>query len=54
MHKIYKDRGKYDLLFQLPQILYSTLISRFIDISIKTLASSQDIIIELKQEKRKN
>ena len=54
MHKIYQDRGKFDLLFQIPQILYSALISRFIDTLIKTLALSQDIIIELKQEKRKN
>ena len=54
MHKIYKDRGKFDLLFQIPQILYSTLISRFIDTLIKTLALSQDNIIELKKEKRKN
>ena len=54
MHKIYQDRGKFDLLFQIPQILYSTLISRFIDTLIKTLALSQDVIIELKQEKRKN
>ena len=53
MHKIYKDRGKFDLLFQIPQILYSTLISRFIDTLIKTLALSQDNIIELKQEKKK-
>ena len=26
MHKIYQDKGKYNLLFQIPQILYSTLI----------------------------
>ena len=31
MHKIYNDKGKYDLLFQIPQILYSTLISKLID-----------------------
>ena len=54
MHKIYQDRGKFDFLFQLPQILYSTLISRIIDTLIKTLALSQDSIIELKQEKKKN
>ena len=53
MHKIYKDRGKFDLLFQLPQILYSTLISKLIDTLIKTLALSQDIIVELKNEKEK-
>ena len=54
MHKIYKDRGKYDILFQIPQILYSTLISKLIDTLIKTLALSQDNIIELKREKRKD
>ena len=54
MHKIYKDKGKYDILFQIPQILYSTLISKLIDTLIKTLALSQDNIIELKREKRKD
>jgi len=54
MHKIYKDRGKYDLLFQIPQILYSTLISKLIDSLIKTLSLSQDTMVELKQEKKKN
>ena len=54
MHKIYQDRGKFDLLFQIPQILYSTLISKLIDSLIKYLALSQDNIIKLKQEKRKN
>ena len=51
MHKIYQDKGNFDLLYQIPQILYSTLISKFIDILIKNLALFQDNIIELKQEK---
>ena len=54
MHKIYQDKGKYNLLFQIPQILYSALISRFIDTLFKNLALYQDNIIELKQEMRKN
>ena len=54
MHKIYQDRGKFDLLFQIPQILYSTLISKLIDTLIKTLALSQDIMIEFKKEEKKN
>ena len=53
MHKIYQDKGNYDLLYQIPQILYSTLISRFINTLIKSLALPQDNIIELKQEKGK-
>ena len=54
MHKIYQDKGQFNLLYQIPQILYSTLISRFIDILIKNLSLYQDNIIELKQERRKN
>ena len=54
MHKIYQDKGEYDLLYQIPQILYSALISKLIDALIKNLALSQDNIVELKQEKEKN
>ena len=53
MHKIYKDKGKFDLLYQIPQILYSTIISRIIDTFIRALALSQDNIVELKQIKKK-
>ena len=54
MHKIYQDKGKYNILFQIPKILYSTLISVLISSLIKNLALSQDKIVELKQEKGKN
>jgi len=53
MNKIYTDKGKYNFLYQIPQILYSTMISKFIDIFIRILALSQDNIVELKQEKNK-
>ena len=53
MHKIYDDKGKFNFLFQIPQILYSTLISKFIDSLIKTLALSQDNIVTMKKEKDK-
>ena len=53
MHKIYKDKGKFDLLYQIPQIIYSTLITRIIDTFIRTFALSQDNIIELKKIKVK-
>ena len=49
MHKIYQDRGKFDLLYQIPQILYSTLISKVIDTFIRSFALSQNNIVELKQ-----
>jgi len=51
MHKIYDDKGKYNFLYQIPQILYSSIISRIIDSIIKILAISQDNIVEIKQEK---
>ena len=54
MHKIYEDKGKFNLLYQIPQILYSILISKFIDILIKNLALIQDKIVDIKQEKDKS
>ena len=50
MHKIYEDKGKFNFLYQIPQILYSILISRFFDTIIKNLALSQDNIVDVKQE----
>ena len=51
MHKIYKDNGIFDILFQIPQILYSTVISAIINIILKTLSLSEKNILEIKQEK---
>ena len=53
MHKIYQDKGKYNLLYQIPQILYSSLISRFIDILIRNFALSQDNIVQFKKGQMK-
>jgi len=53
MHKIYEDKGKFNFLYQIPQILYSTLISRIIDAIIRPLALSQDNISGFKQEQNK-
>ena len=49
IHKIYQDKGDFDFLYQLPQILNSTLISIFIDSFIRNFALSQDNIIDLKR-----
>ena len=51
MHKIYMDKGQFNFLYQIPQILYSTLISKFIDSLIKNFALPQENIVELKQER---
>ena len=51
IHKIYEDKGKFNLLYQIPQTLYSAIISRVIDFLIKYFALTQDILVDLKQEK---
>ena len=53
MHKIYEDKGKFNFLYQIPQILYSALISRFIDSIIRNFALSKDNVVEFKRKKGK-
>ena len=49
MHKIYKDKGIFNFIFQLPKIIYSTIISSIINILIKYLALSEKNILSLKK-----
>ena len=51
MHKIYIDSGSYNLLYQIPQIIYSSLISAILNIILKLLALSEKNILELKKIK---
>ena len=51
MNKIYEENGSYNFIFQIPQILYSTLICTAINIIVKTLSLSEKNIVELKREK---
>ena len=51
IHKIYEDKGKFNFLYQIPQILYSSIISGIIDSLIRNFSLTQDNIVELKQEK---
>ena len=48
MHKLYTDHGSFDFLYQLPQIIYSTIISYIIDFLINTLGLSEQIILKIK------
>ena len=50
MHKIYTDSGKFNLNYQLPQILYSYLISSGINFIIEFLSLSDETIISIKSE----
>jgi len=51
MHNIYVSEGKYNFLYQISQIVYSTLISSGINFIIRFLAISQKDILLLKISK---
>ena len=50
MHKIYEDKGIFNFIYLIPQILYSTIISSIINIIIKTLSLSESEIVKIKKE----
>ena len=50
MHKIYTDGGYYNLLYQIPQMIYSTLISSILNIILKILSLSEQNILSLKMK----
>ena len=49
MHKIYVDHGSYNLVYQLPQIIYSVIISAVLSIIIKVLGLTQSNILNFKK-----
>ena len=51
MHKLYIDNGNYNLLFRIPQILYSSGTSSIINMILKLLSLSEKNILSMKQEK---
>ena len=51
MHKINEDKGTFNIIFQIPQILYSTVISAVINLILKRLSLSDSHILSIKQEK---
>ena len=53
MHKIYVDEGSFDFIYQLPQIIYSNLISAGLSIPLEFFALTESDIIELKRTKQK-
>ncbi len=51
MHKIYKNYGNFNFLYQIGQILYSTVICAVINGILKFLSLSQQQILDIKQQK---
>ena len=52
MHRMYKDEGEYlyDLVYQIPKILYTTIFSQIITLLLEKLSLSQDNILSLKEK----
>ena len=48
MHKIYEDKGSFNFIYQLPQIIYSSIIADIFNYFLRMLALSQDAILNLK------
>ena len=55
MHRIYLDYGKYNFLYQIPQILYSTIVSEALDVFFRYLCLTEKDIYKIKDLlKKKN
>ena len=51
MHNVYENNGIFDFLFQIQQILYSTIICSVINTTLKQLSLSEKNILEIKKKK---
>ena len=49
MHKVFLDYGKYNFIQQIPQIVYSTIISELFDVFLKYLSLSEKEIYQAKE-----
>ena len=50
MHKIYEDKGSSKFIYQMPQIIYSSVVSLVINTILKILSLSQSSFLKLKKE----
>ena len=51
MHKIYVDHGSFNFIYQLPQIIYSTIISFILNTLIQLLGLTEENILQFKNGK---
>ena len=52
IHKIYLDKGSFNFIYQLPQIIFSSLIYSLLNVILKQLALSEKNILKLKENKK--
>ena len=51
MHNIYVSNGTFDIAYQIPKIVYSSLISMVLNTLLKLLALTNDSVLKFKQKK---
>jgi len=54
IHKIYEDYGIFNFVYELPKIIYSSLITIICNIIIKRLALSEQYLLNIKKKKSAN
>ena len=55
LHQIYIDRGKFQIIYQIPQIFYSSIISTYlVRILVRTLALTNKDVLDIKFQRDKN
>ena len=54
MHQIHENNGEFDLIYQIPQILYSSILSTIINSLLQKLALSEDSFLSIKHIKDYN
>ena len=52
MHNVYENEGLFDISYQLPIIIYSSLISMFLGALIQMLGLTSDAIADFKQNEQ--
>ena len=53
MHRIYQNNGNYDIVYNIPPIIFSILICSVIELIIKRIILTQRDILGIKYEKNK-
>ena len=54
MHKIYEEKGTFNFIYQIPQILYSAIITAILSSLVNKLGLCEDNIITIKNAKKEN
>ena len=54
MHRIYVESGKFNFLYQIPEVVYSALIGAFLNAIIKSFGLYQNNIIKIKKSKKED